>query len=154
MSICSRPLVLWYCWNKILLTSLELRYVAPLLYFIRSWLALSYLWVNQICMQLQFKIASLRFWKIWYASPSGMYLHLNRVKRRLIFDQQPKTHPCHRGKIWEYAGYFVYITDSNCILLDQMIREALNNQVGKQKGSFWAHTGLFGCNKADSILLK
>ena len=98
-------------------------------------------------MQLQFKIASLRFWKIWYASPSGMYLHLNRVKRRLIFDQQPKTHPCHRGKIWEYAGYFVYITDSNCILLDQMIREALNNQVGKQKGSFWAHTELFGCNK-------
>ena len=92
-------------------------------------------------MQLQFKVASLRFWK------SGMHLHLNRVKRRLIFGQQPKTHPCHRGKIWGYAGYFVYITDSNCILLDQMIREALNNQVGKQKGSFWAHTELFGCNK-------
>ena len=79
-------------------------------------------------MQLQFKVASLRFWKIWYASPSGMYLHLNRVKRRLIFDQQPKTHPCHRGKIWGYAGYFVYITDSNCISLDQMIREALNKR--------------------------
>ena len=62
------------------------------------------------------------------------YLHLNRVKRRLIFDQQLKTHPCHRGKIWEYAGYFVYITDSNCILLDQMIREALNNQVLGTKG--------------------
>ena len=73
-------------------------------------------------MQLQFKVASLRFWK------SGMHLHLNRVKRRLIFDQQPKTHPCHRGKIWGYAGYFVYITDSNCISLDQMIREALNKR--------------------------
>ena len=28
-----------------------------------------------------------------------------------------------------------------------MFREALNNQVGKQKESFWAHTELFGCNK-------
>ena len=78
-------------------------------------------------------------------------IHLNRVKRRLIFDQQPKTHPCHRGKIWEYAGYFVYITNSNCTLFDRMIRGTLNNQVWKQNESLSAETDVFGSFTTDSI---